>query len=66
MDHISMMPTDVGIVDLMIGFPSDDPRRKYESLRTLAKDSASQEMDFPAQYMFKDVPDRIDKRSRPR
>lgn len=59
MDHIAMMPTDVGIVDLMIGFPSDDPRRKYESLRTLAKDSASQKMEFPAEYMFKDVPDHL-------
>ena len=59
MVHIAMMPTDVGIVDLMIGFPSDDPRRKYESLRTLAKDSASLEMDFPAEYMFKDVPDQL-------
>jgi len=54
-----MMPTDIGIVDLMIGFPSSDPRRKYESLRDLAKDSASQDMQFPAEYMFKDVPDQL-------
>ena len=54
-----MMPTDVGIVDLMIGFPARDPRRKYEALRDLAKDPASQDMKFPAEYMFKDVPDQL-------
>ncbi len=55
-----MMPSDVGVVDLMIGFPTKNPRLKYEALRTLAKDVESQEMDFPAGYMFKDVPDRLE------
>jgi uncharacterized protein len=54
-----MMPTDVGIVDLMIGFPSTDARSKYKSLRALAKDEESQRMQFPAEYMFKDVPDHL-------
>ncbi|HXY28986.1 MAG TPA: amidohydrolase family protein [Acidimicrobiales bacterium] len=55
-----MMPTDIGVVDLMIGFPSQEPRRHYEYLRAMAKDAESQEMEFPAEYMFKDVPDRLD------
>lgn len=41
-----MMPTDIGIVDLMIGFPSTDARSKYKSLRALAKDEESQRMQF--------------------
>jgi predicted TIM-barrel fold metal-dependent hydrolase len=55
-----MMPRGVGVVDLMIGFPSTHARDKYESLRRMAKDSGSQNMDFPAAYMFKDVPDHLD------
>jgi predicted TIM-barrel fold metal-dependent hydrolase len=55
-----MMPSDIGVVDLMIGFPSADARRKYDSLRVLAKDVESQAMEFPAEYMFKDVPDHLD------
>ena len=54
-----MMPTDVEIVDLMIGFPSEDPRRKYESLRELAKTRPARKLNFPAEYMFKDVPDQL-------
>jgi hypothetical protein len=54
------MPSDIGVVDLMIGFPSADARRKYDSLRALAKDAESQGMEFPAEYMFKDVPDHRD------
>ncbi len=55
-----MMPTDIGIVDLMIGFPSSDPRAHYESLRALAKDEESRRMEFPAEYMFKDVPNHLE------
>jgi uncharacterized protein len=54
------MPTDARVVDLMIGFPSSHARDKYESLRRLAKDAGSLEMNFPAAYMFKDVPDHLD------
>ena len=32
-----MMPSDVGVVDLMIGFPNADPRKKYASLRDWRK-----------------------------
>jgi len=54
-----MLP-DIGVIDLMIGFPDADARHKYESLRGLAKDAGSQAMAFPAEYMFKDVPNRLD------
>jgi predicted TIM-barrel fold metal-dependent hydrolase len=52
------MPTTEGIgaIDLMIGFPSADARSHYEYLRAMAKDSESKEMEFPAEYMFKQVP----------
>ncbi len=54
-----MMPSNVGVVDLMMGFPSADARTKYESLRDLTKDAESQQMQMPAEYMFKDVPDHL-------
>jgi predicted TIM-barrel fold metal-dependent hydrolase len=54
-----MISPDTGVVDLMIGFPNANARKKYESLRGLAKDAGSQAMDFPAEYMFKDVPNRL-------
>ena len=54
------MPKDLGVIDLMIGFPSADARQKYGTLRDLAKDAESKEMQFPAEYMFKEVPDHLD------
>jgi uncharacterized protein len=54
------MPRDVGIVDLMIGFPSADATRHYEFLKPQLRDAESAAMAFPAGYMFKDVPDRLD------
>ena len=54
------MPTEIGIVDLMIGFPKADARANYDSLRALAKDEESQRMEFPAEYMFKDVPNHLE------
>lgn len=55
-----MMPNDIGVVDLMIGFPSGDARKHYEKLRAMAKDQGSQAMEFPAEYMFKGVPNQLD------
>jgi predicted TIM-barrel fold metal-dependent hydrolase len=49
------MPEGIGAVDLMIGFPTTDSKH-YEFLRKAAKDQGSQEMEFPAEYMFKNVP----------
>jgi predicted TIM-barrel fold metal-dependent hydrolase len=48
------MPTDVGAIDLMIGFP--DPDSNLDYLKPLFRDNESRNMQFPAQYMFKDVP----------
>jgi uncharacterized protein len=49
------MPTDVGIIDTMIGFPTDFSH--YEFIRKQAKDRATrEELEFPAEYLFKDVP----------
>ena len=51
-------PTDVGVVDGMIGFPIRDRDRVYARLRRAAKDRESkEEFAFPAEYMFKEVPD---------
>jgi len=49
------MPSDIGIIDLMMGIPSDDQTGWYEFLKPqLREESAGYE--FPVQYMFKDVP----------
>ena len=55
-----MMPTDVGVVDLMIGFPSAEARRHYDFLKTQLRDEESSRMEFPAEYMFKGVPNYIE------
>ena len=58
------MPTDIGIVDLGIGFPyrsHEEKKAAYDFFRANLKDDESlREMEFPAQYMFKDVPDVVD------
>jgi hypothetical protein len=53
------MPTNVPIIDTMIGFPSTDRREIYKFLAPNLRDSESRD-DFkmPAQYMFKDIPAR--------
>ena len=51
------MPTDIGIVDCMIGFPADD-FAMYDFIRKQLKDG-SQDFDFPVEYMFKQVPKEI-------
>ena len=51
------MPSDIGVIDLMIGFPAEDARRHYDYMKANLKDEASAEMEFPAEYMFKDVPE---------
>jgi predicted TIM-barrel fold metal-dependent hydrolase len=52
------MPTDVGAIDLMLGIP--DPGHKerwYDFLKPNLRDEESKGMAFPAQYMFKEVPE---------
>jgi uncharacterized protein len=52
------MPNDVGIIDLMLQVPTADGKKRYDFLRPLLLDKESRDsFDFPAQYMFKDVPD---------
>ncbi|MCU1429505.1 MAG: putative TIM-barrel fold metal-dependent hydrolase [Actinomycetia bacterium] len=51
------MPRDIGVIDLMMGIPAGDPRRWYDFLRTQLLDRESREdFEFPAEYMFKNVP----------
>jgi hypothetical protein len=51
------MPSDIGIIDLMLGFPIRDYDKTYQFLRDAARDKESKQgMRFPAEYMFKEVP----------
>ena len=53
------MPTDVGIVDTMIGFPHGDMKAVYRFITDQTKDQQSkEEFAFPAEYMFKQVPEK--------
>jgi predicted TIM-barrel fold metal-dependent hydrolase len=54
------MPTDVPAVDLMMGLPEGHKKDWYRFMRKGFMDAESGEMEFPAQYMFKDVPKDID------
>ena len=56
----STMPTDIGIIDTMIGFPSSDRQQVYRFLAPSLRDSESlEEFKMPAEYMFKDIPEDI-------
>src|SRR5512145_661152 len=51
------MPSGLGIVDLMLGFPIADYDKTYDFLRKAARDKESKEsFRFPVEYMFKGVP----------
>ena len=54
-------PDDIGIYDLGIGFPYtsvEEKKATYEFMRPLYKDAETiRQMEFPAEYMFKNVPD---------
>ncbi|HEX4864612.1 MAG TPA: amidohydrolase family protein, partial [Acidimicrobiales bacterium] len=53
------MPTGVGIIDTMIGFPHSDLRDVYAFITRQTRDQESrQEFQFPVEYMFKDVPEK--------
>ena len=49
-----VMPKDIGIIDTMIGFPAND-FSQYDFIRKQLKDGST-ELDFPVEYMFKNVP----------
>jgi predicted TIM-barrel fold metal-dependent hydrolase len=52
------MPTDIGIVDLMLQIPDGTKRDWYKFLAGNLRDSESlDEFEFPVEYMFKEVPD---------
>jgi len=53
------MPSDVGIIDTMIGFPHPDMKEVYRFITNQTKDTQSkEEFAFPAEYMFKNVPEK--------
>ncbi len=49
------MPTDIGIVDLMLDIPDADQAHWYEFLRPQLREE-SRDHEFPAQYLFTHVP----------
>jgi len=55
-----MIPSDIGVVDLMIAFPSANARRNYDFMQPLLRDEASGRMEFPVEYIFKQVPNHLD------
>ena len=59
------MPSDVGVIDLMMGIPEGSKKDWYGFLRAGFMDDESGEMEFPVQYMFKDVPEDIDEGADP-
>jgi uncharacterized protein len=53
------MPSDVGAIDTMIGFPHRDVKGTYDFITRQTKDRESKEdFEFPAEYMFKEVPEK--------
>ena len=55
------MPTDLGVIDLMLQVPEGAKRDWYRFLAGNLRDAESlQEFEFPVEYMFKDVPDDAD------
>jgi uncharacterized protein len=59
------MPSNVGIIDCMIGFPATD-FSQYEFIRKQLKDAQSRDgYDFPVEYMFKHVPKELYGKSNP-
>jgi uncharacterized protein len=53
------MPSGIGIIDTMIGFPHGNMAETYAFITRQTKDAQSKdEFEFPVEYMFKDVPDK--------
>ncbi|HEY2814847.1 MAG TPA: amidohydrolase family protein [Acidimicrobiales bacterium] len=53
------MPVDAPVIDLMMGLPEGHKKNWYGFLRKGFMDTESKDMEFPAQYMFKHVPEDI-------
>ena len=58
-------PSDIGVIDLMMGVPEGHKKDWYGFLRAGLMDDESKEMEFPVEYMFKGVPDDIDETADP-
>jgi predicted TIM-barrel fold metal-dependent hydrolase len=54
------MPTDIGAIDLMISFPKANASKTYDYLRETTRGDDESTKEFPAGYMFKDVPNKLD------
>jgi predicted TIM-barrel fold metal-dependent hydrolase len=54
------MPTDIGAIDLMISFPKSNASKTYDYLRQTTHGDDASTAEFPAGYMFKDVPNQLD------
>ena len=54
------MPTDIGAIDLMISFPKSNASKTYDYLRETTRGDDASTAEFPAGYMFKDVPNKLD------
>ncbi len=54
------MPTDIGAIDLMISFPKSNASKTYDYLRETTRGDDESTKEFPAGYMFKDVPNKLD------
>jgi uncharacterized protein len=53
------MPTGIGIIDTMMGFPHHDMKAVYRFITAQTRDVESkEEFEFPVEYMFKDVPEK--------
>ena len=51
------MPTDIGVIDLMLNVPGEHSSKWYDFMRPLLLDAESRDQfSMPAQYMFKDIP----------
>lgn len=52
-------PSDIGVVDTMLGFPSPDMKESYAFITRQTNDRESKEdFEFPVEYLFKQVPDK--------
>jgi len=54
------MPTDIGAIDLMISFPKANASKTYDYLRQTTHGDDATTAEFPAGYMFKEVPNKLD------
>ena len=58
-------PSDIGVIDLMMGIPEGHKKDWYGFLRAGFMDEESKDMEFPVEYMFKGVPEDIDPEADP-